>query len=68
MSRTGVDTSGLGDNDQLARNLTYLENGDTGAGEFSWGPGLTPKGLEGAPPCQGGRYRGTTPPCENRIG
>ncbi|MDV8008624.1 hypothetical protein R4P65_27560 [Rhodococcus sp. IEGM 1318] len=31
------------------------------ASEFSWGTGMTPKGLEEAPPSQGGRYRGTTP-------
>lgn len=31
-------------------------------GEFDWGPGLTPPGLEDAPPSEGGRYRGKTPP------
>lgn len=35
---------------------------DKGASEFSFGPGLTPKGLENAPPSRGGRYRGKTPP------
>lgn len=30
-------------------------------GEYSWGPGLTPKGLEDAPPSEGGRYRGKAP-------
>ncbi|MGV9713979.1 hypothetical protein ACWDTI_25345 [Gordonia sp. NPDC003424] len=31
------------------------------AGEMSWGRGLTPPGLEDAPPSQGGRYGGRTP-------
>lgn len=31
------------------------------ASEFSWGEALTPKGLENAPPAQGGRYHGKTP-------
>lgn len=34
----------------------------SGASEFSWGAGMTPKGLEDAPPNEGGRYRGSTPP------
>lgn len=29
--------------------------------EFSWGRGLTPPGLGGAPPNQGGRYQGKSP-------
>lgn len=32
-----------------------------GPSEFSWGTGITPSGLEDAPPSQGGRYCGTTP-------
>jgi hypothetical protein len=31
---------------------------DSEASEFSWGSGLTPKGLENAPPSEGGRYYG----------
>lgn len=31
------------------------------ATEFSWGLGLTPKGLENALPSQGGRYHGKAP-------
>jgi hypothetical protein len=68
MSSTGANTSGIGGSDQLARNLAYLEGDDSEAGEFSWGPGLTPKGLKHAPVSEGGRYRGTSPPCEKRIG
>lgn len=41
---------------------------DTEASEFSWGLGLEPKRLRGAPPSAGGRYRGTSPRSENRIG
>lgn len=73
MSSTGVDTSGLSDSEsvrdsQLRRNLAYLETGDTGPSEFCWGDGLEPVGLQGKPPCEGGRYRGTTPPCSPQIG
>jgi hypothetical protein len=32
-----------------------------GPTEFSWGPGLTPPGMERATPGRGGMYRGTTP-------
>lgn len=39
-----------------------------GAGEYSWGPGLVPSGLEDAPPSRGGIYRGTTPPVANPLG
>jgi hypothetical protein len=31
---------------------------DSEASEFSWGSGLTPKGLENAPPSEGDRYHG----------
>lgn len=34
---------------------------DKGSSEFGWGPGLTPPGLENAPPSRGGRYRGKSP-------
>lgn len=37
-------------------------------GEFDWGPGLTPPGLEDAPPSEGGRYRGKTPPMTGDSG
>lgn len=38
------------------------------AGEYSWGAGLTPPGLEDAPPREGGRYRGKTPPTADHAG
>ncbi len=34
------------------------------ASEFSWGPGLVPRGKEYAPPSHGGMYRGVCPPVE----
>ena len=40
---------------------------DNGAGEFDWGSGLVPKGLEDAPPSEGGMYRGTSPRCAKVI-
>lgn len=40
---------------------------DAEASEFSWGSDLEPKKLKGAPPSEGGRYRGTSPPCEKRA-
>lgn len=41
MSSTGASTSGLGDGDQLARNLAYLEGDEIGASEFNWGRALS---------------------------
>lgn len=38
------------------------------AGEYDWGPGLTPPGLEGTSPSLGGRYRGKTPPTTDDRG
>lgn len=35
--------------------------------EFGWGSGLTPPGLEDAPPAEGGRYHGKAPDCEPHI-
>lgn len=67
MSRTGTGGTGLGDG-QLDRNLAFLESGDTGASEFSWGDGLEPAAVRGLPPSEGGRYRGQTPDCPNQIG
>ena len=37
----------------------YVETTD-----FSWGPGLVPRGYENYPPSMGGQYRGTCPPVE----
>ena len=67
MRRTGQGGTGLGDG-QLDRNLTFLESGDTGASEFSWGDGLEPPHLRGAPVSDGGRYTGLTPDCPNQVG
>lgn len=43
--------------------MTYTKHGRTaGESEFSFGPGLTPPGLEDAPPSLGGgRYHGLAP-------
>lgn len=38
------------------------------AGEYDWGPGLTPPGLEDMLPSQGGRYRGKTPAMPDHAG
>lgn len=45
-----------------------MDDLETQGSEFSWGPGITPPGLENASPREGGRYHGHTPPGENRIG
>ena len=66
MSRTGIGGSGLG-NDAMGRPLD-MDELDSEASEFSWGPGLTPRGLEDAPPSEGGRYRGQASPCPNQVG
>jgi len=45
--------------------VSYTKHGRTAGGsEHSWGEGLTPPGLEDAPPSQGGRYRGMAPPVD----
>jgi hypothetical protein len=41
---------------------------DSEASEFSWGPGLDVPGYEDAPPSEGGRYKGQSPTCERHIG
>lgn len=41
---------------------------ETVAGEYDWGPGLTPPGLEDAPPSEGGRYRGRSPAATDHNG
>jgi len=47
---------------------TYTKHGRTdGGSEHSWGEGLTPPGLEDAPPSQGGRYRGMAPPVDMSL-
>lgn len=66
MSDTGANTNGVGDYD-IRRPLD--PNADSAhASEFSWGAGLEPLAVRGKPPAEGGRYRGTTPDCEPRIG
>ncbi|MBB3039588.1 hypothetical protein FHU29_004076 [Hoyosella altamirensis] len=39
-----------------------------GESEYSWGAGLTPSGLQDAPPSQGGRYAPLCPPVTNVHG
>lgn len=68
MSRTGTGGTGLGDGGQLDRNLEFLDTGNTGSTEFSWGEGLEPAAVRGLPPSEGGRYCGQTPGCPNQVG
>ncbi len=45
--------------------MTYTKHGRTpGESEYSWGEGLTPRGVEDAPLSLGGRYRGMAPPVD----
>lgn len=58
------DTSYTTENDIAALlNIWRHEPGreTPGASEFSHGPGLRPKHLENAAPCDGGRYKGKSP-------
>lgn len=48
--------------------VVMARNSETVAGEYGWGPGLTPPGLENAPLSEGGRYRGKTPPMGDPAG
>lgn len=66
MSKTGTNTSHLGE--YAPRPPLDMDELDSEASEYSWGSGLTPKELESAPPSEGGRYRGTTPPYGPQIG
>ncbi|WP_267625801.1 hypothetical protein [Gordonia sputi] len=50
----------MSNRDVLRANAAMLRLG-ADAGEFSWGSGLTPPGLEDAVPSEGGRYRGKAP-------
>lgn len=50
----------MSNRDVMRANAAMLRLG-ADAGEFSWGSGLTPPGLEDAPPSEGGRYRGKAP-------
>jgi hypothetical protein len=54
--RSGANVSGRSEPD-LPRPLD-MDELDGEASELSWGYGLTPKGLENAPPSFGGRYKG----------
>ncbi len=48
--------------------MSYTRHGRTaGESEFSFGPGLTPPGLEDAPPSLGGRYHGMAPPVDMSL-
>jgi hypothetical protein len=65
MSSTASNTFGVGDHMRRPLDMNEL---DSEASEMSWGPGLTPKGLENAQPSEGGRYKGQSPECERHIG
>jgi hypothetical protein len=64
-NRSGTNISGTNNNDDWQPHDPYA---DDSSSEFSWGDGLTPKGLENAPPSEGGRYRGTSPPSGPQVG
>lgn len=53
---SGVNTSGAGE-PNIRRPLD-MDQLDSEASEYGWGSGLTPKGVENAPPSCGGRYHG----------
>ncbi len=65
MSRTGSRISGTGAHDGRPLDMDEL---DSNASEYSWGPCLSPKSRENAPPSDGGMYSGLTPPCDPQIG
>lgn len=66
---TGANTFGTSDYSSRLGGLAFERMAkDNGAGEFSYGPGLDVPGHEDKPPCQGGRYKGKTPPAAPVIG
>ena len=62
---SGANSHGLGDFGGVAGQRMAQDNG---AGEYSYGAGLDVPGFEGKPPAEGGRYVGTSPPCERIVG
>ncbi|BCO56980.1 hypothetical protein MINTM008_23710 [Mycobacterium intracellulare] len=62
---SGANINGLGDYD-----IRYPldPNAEADGSEFSWGAGIEPQSVRGRPPAEGGRYRGTSPPCDPVIG
>lgn len=62
---SGANTNGLGDYDVR---YPLDPNAEAGTSEFSWGAGIEPPTVRGKRPAEGGRYRGTTPPCDPVIG
>jgi hypothetical protein len=65
MSYTGANTDGVGNYDLRYPLDPNADSAD--ASEFSWRAGLEPPSVRGKPPAEGGRYRGTSPPCELTV-
>lgn len=66
---SGSNTYGVSDFESPSGGVAFERMmQDNGAGEFSWGAGLDVPGYEDAPPAQGGRYKGKTPPAAPVIG
>jgi hypothetical protein len=63
---SGANTYGAGDYSVRYPLDPNME--PSGASEFCGGAGLVPKGLENAPPNEGGRYKALSPPAEFIIG
>ena len=64
---TGANTFGASDYNSPYPGYGFLERGEVGAGEFSYGPGLDVPGYENKPPSEGGHYKGTSPPAEPKV-
>jgi hypothetical protein len=64
-NQSGVNTSRVSYDDNWQPNDPHA---DDGASEFCWGDGLVPRGLESAPPADGGMYRGQSPPSGPQVG
>jgi hypothetical protein len=66
---SGANISGLGADSAPSGGIAYERMArDNGASEFSWGAGLDCPGFEHAPPSEGGRYKGQSPPTDLVVG
>jgi hypothetical protein len=64
---SGANIFGVGAGEDVPR-YPLDPNAEPDATEFSWADGIEPPLVRGKPPSEGGRYRGTTPPCDPIIG
>jgi hypothetical protein len=66
-SKRDLGSGAFGTNDADIRALLDPYADRVEASEFGWGSGIEPPSVRGKPPADGGRYRGTSPPCDPLV-